>query len=292
MQQLIANAVFSACIYALVGLGFLLIYKCERFFNFAHGAIVTLGAYMCLVFIAYVKVPLILAVACGVLVATAVGCLIEATVFRPLREVGATPLGFLLASLGVYIILQNVLALLFGNETQTLLPDVSLSGIPVLGARVTAVQLATLGVAAIALILVGAFLNYAKTGKMMRAVSSEPELARAVGIDVHFVMLSATAIGSTLAAIGGVLVALDVNMVPSMGMRILLMSIVAVVIGGIGRPLNVLGVVAGAAFVALLESLGVWKLPTQWQDVIIFGCLILFLLLRPYGFLVTKVRKT
>src|SRR6266571_1153649 len=134
MQQLFANALFSACIYALVGVGFSLVYKCGRFFHFAHGVVVTLGAYSCFVFAEHLTFPLAIAVPCGIVLATIAGCFIELGVYRPLRHSGSTPLGLLLASLGVYILLQNAISLIFGNETKVLLHDMTLSGVRILGA--------------------------------------------------------------------------------------------------------------------------------------------------------------
>jgi branched-chain amino acid transport system permease protein len=291
MQQLIANALFSACIYALVGVGFSLVYKCGRFFHFAHGAIITLGAYSSLVFAEYLGLPLPLAIPCGIMLATTAGCIMDFSVYRPLRLIGSTPLGLLLASLGLYIVVQNAISLIFGNETKTLLPGVVFEGIRVFGTSITIVQFAILTVSTVAIVVLSAALQFTRLGKMMRAVSSDAELARAMGVNVQRVMLWAMGIGSCLAATAGMLVALDVNMIPTLGMRILLMSIVAVVIGGAGRQPGILGVAAGAGLVGLLQDLGVWKLPTQWQDTIIFGCLIFFLLVRPEGLIAKTVRR-
>lgn len=287
MQQLIANALFAASIYALVGVGFALVYRCGRFFHFAHGVIVTGGAYACFFLLDRLELPLAIAAPFGIAFATLVGCAVELVVYNPLRRVGGSSLGLLLASLGVYIVLQNLISLGFGDDTKTLRAGATATGFSVLGARVTGVQVGIVAGSVAALLAVGALLRLTKLGRMMRALANDPELARSVGVNVQSVILCAVAMGSCLGAAGGVLVALDVNMVPTMGMRILLMSVVAVVIGGEG----IAGVALGALLVALVEHLGVWRLPTQWQDTIVFSVLILFLLFRPQGFLGRPVRK-
>ena len=187
----------------------------------------------------------------------------------------------------MYIVLQNLISLGFGDDTKILRVGAGAIGFSVLGARVTGVQVVIVAVSTGVLLALGALLKLTRLGRMMRAVSNDPELARSVGIEVQTVLLWAAALGSFLAGAGGVLVALDVNMVPTMGMRILLMSVVAVVIGGE----DITGVMLGALLVAFVQHLGVWRLPTQWQDTIVFSALILFLLFRPQGFLGRPARK-
>lgn len=287
MQQLIANALLAASIYALVGVGFALVYRCGRFFHFAHGVILTTGAYACFLLGSRYGFPLALAAPSGIVLATALGCAVELLIYRPLRRVSSSPLALLLASLGVYIVLQNLISLAFGDDTKILRPGASDLRTSVLGARVTSIQFVMVATSLLSLVSLGALLGLTRLGRSMRAVANDLELARSVGIDTESVVLYAMALGSCLGAMGGVLVALDVNMVPTMGMRILLMSVVAVIVGGEG----VAAVILGAVLVALLQHLGVWKLPTQWQDAIVFLILILFLLLRPQGFLGKSLKK-
>ena len=125
-------------------------------------------------------------------------------------------------------------------------------------------------------------------GKAMRAVANDPELANISGIDSNRVILLTFAIGSALAGIAGILVALDVDMTPTMGMNALMMGVVAVIIGGVG---SIPGVALGALLRGTAQHLGVWEISSKWQDAIAFIILFIFLLLKPEGFLGKKARK-
>jgi branched-chain amino acid transport system permease protein len=291
MAQLVANSLFSASIYAMVGIGFSLIYRCGRFFHFAHAGAVTIGAYSCFFCVKYTALPLLVNVLLGLSFTILLGCLMELVVYRPLRNRKGTPLGFLLVSLGLYIVMQNCISAIFGDNTQVIFPEVRPTVFRLGEASMTSIQLLTLAVSAGVLLFVGSLLRLTSLGKRIRAVASDPELACVVGISVDNVSIWVIAIGSAAAGIAGLLVALDVNLVPNMGMRILLLSVVAVVIGGGGRQPGVGGVCMGALIIGALANFGVWKLPTQWQDPIIFMGLLLFLLTRPEGVFSNTERK-
>jgi len=288
MSQLIANAFLSASIYALIGTGFSLIYRTSRFFHFAHGLVCAAGAYAGFFFAAELKVPLLISIVIGVAVAVILGWLMEVVVYRPLRFRGSSSLVMLLASLGVYIIGQNAISLLFGDDTKILRTAISRS-FNIFGARMTSIQIIILLVSGLSLTALIIILRTTKVGVIVRAVASDPELAVVTGVDINRARVWAMALGSALAAVAGILIGLDVNLVPTMGMHALLMSVVAVIIGGIDRTF---GAVVGAIFVGLLQHLGVWKLPTQWQDLIVFTALMAFLLIRPQGFLGRPLLKT
>jgi branched-chain amino acid transport system permease protein len=137
-------------------------------------------------------------------------------------------------------------------------------------------------------ILVAGYLSLVKSGKAMRAVANDPELANISGINSNKVILLSFAIGSALAGIAGILVSLDVDMTPTIGMNMLMMGVVAMIIGGVG---SIWGIVFGSLLLALAQNLGVWYISSQWQDAIAFGILLIFLLLKPEGFLGKKLKK-
>ena len=282
MQQLIANSILAASVYALVGTGFALIYRSSHFFHFAHGLMCTAGAYLAFIFNTQLRMSLPTSFFLAVGFSTLLGCIIEASVYRPLRRKGASSIILLLASLGIYIVGQNLISMIFGDDTKTLHPRVVEQGLQILGARITTVQLSIIATCLIVIIGLVALLETTRMGKIVRAVANDPELARSCGINTDHVIMWTMAFGSCLAGLGGVLIALDVSMVPTMGMRVLLMSVTAVIIGG---AQSTVGVSLGALLIAFAQHLGVWKLPTQWQDAIVFAILILFLIVRPQGFL-------
>jgi branched-chain amino acid transport system permease protein len=161
-------------------------------------------------------------------------------------------------------------------------------GLNVFGARITPIQIVIISISIILVLMVALFLKFSKIGKSMRAVADDPELASFSGIDTNSVILLTFAIGSALAGIAGILVALDVDMTPTMGMNALMMGVVAVIIGGVG---SIPGVALGALLLGLSQHLGVWKISSQWQDAIAFIILFIFLLFKPEGFLGKKIKK-
>ncbi len=287
ISQLIANGIISGMIFALMALGFALIYGTTRFFHFAHGFVFTAGAYLTFFFKVWLGLSLLLSVLMAIVLSAAIGCLIETFIYCPLRHKGSSPLVLLLASLGIYIALQNIVSMVFGDGTKTIRSGMVEEGISVLGARITPIQITIIIVSLFLLLCCFFFLKYTKIGQAMRAVANDPELASVTGIETDRVILSTFALGSALAGIAGILVALDVDMTPTMGMNALLMGVVAVIIGGVG---SIPGVALGALLLGMAQQFGIWKISSQWQDAIAFVILLIFLLFRPQGFLGKKVR--
>jgi branched-chain amino acid transport system permease protein len=288
LPQLTANALIAAAGYTLVAVGFGLVFATTRFFHFAHGAVYTAGAYLALVFVKWLGLPLLPGAAAAVILCAALGALMEFVLYRPLRRRGATPLVLLLASLGAYIVLQNTISLVFGDQTQTLRSGVVRVGLPVLGARITPVQIWIIAVAVALTVLVWFLVKKTRLGISMRAVANDPELALISGVPADTVILASFVLGSALAGAAGILVAMDVDMTPTMGMNALMMGVVAVIVGGTG---SVPGIALGALLLAAAQHFGVWQISSKWQDAIAFVILLVFLLFRPQGFFGRKVRK-
>ncbi|NQU23856.1 MAG: branched-chain amino acid ABC transporter permease [Candidatus Nealsonbacteria bacterium] len=288
-SQLLVNALIAASIYLVVAAGISLAYSVTRFFHFAHAAVIACGAYSVFVLHVWVGLPLSISALIAAPLGGAVGLALELLIYRPLRRKAAGPLVLLLASIGAYVVLQNVMSLAFGDASRSIRPTSVQEGLPFLGARITCVQLISIAVAlALLIILLTAFVR-TRWGKMARAVMSDPELASVSGINVDGVILWVSFVASMLAATGGILQSLDVDMTPTMGMTALLAGVVAAVVGGIGR---LPGVVLGAIFLALAQHLSTWIISTQWQDAIAFAILLAFLIFRPEGFMGKKVRET
>ena len=288
MSQIIVNALISSAEYALVGLGFMLIFAIARFFHFAHGVVFTAGAYLVFLFKVWIPLPLFFPILFAVVLCILLGCVMEFFIYRPLRFKNASSLILLLASLGIYIILQNVISMVFGDDTKTIRTGVVEEGINIFGARVTPIQIITITTSVILVVAVAVLLRKTKMGMTMRAVANDPKLASAAGIQSDRVILWTFALGSALAGIAGILVALDVDMTPGMGMNALMMGVVVAIIGGVG---SIPGVALGALLLGMAQHLGVWKISSQWQDAIAFVILLIFLVFRPQGFLGKKVKK-
>lgn len=288
INQLLLNALLAGSIYILIAVSFSLIYQTTRFFHFAHAVVFTSGAYFTYLFHKLLDFPIVISIPTAIGLAVLLGCGMEFSIYKPLRKKNASPMVLLLASLGLYIVLQNTISMVFGDDTKSIRSGVVREGLPVLGARVTPIQILIIVASIVLVILVAIWLRKSKTGKAMRAVANDQELAQISGINSDKVILWTFAVGSALAGVAGILVALDVDMTPTMGMNALMMGVVAVIIGGAG---SIPGVALGALLLGLAQHLGVWKISSQWQDAIAFIILFLFLLIRPQGFLGRKVKK-
>lgn len=288
LLQIIANGIIAAGVYILVALGFGLVYSATRFFHFAHGVVFTAGAYFTFLLKVWLGFPLSFSILLAIPLTTLLGCLMETFAYHPLRRKGASPLILLLASLGMYIVLQNVISMIFGDATKTIRSGPVKEGLNVFGARITPIQILIICVSIVLVVAVALLLKKTKMGKAMRAVANDPELASVSGIDSDRVILWTFAVGSALAGVAGILVALDVDMTPTMGMNALMMGVVAVIIGGVG---SIPGVALGALLLGMAQHLGVWYISSKWQDAIAFIILAAFLLVRPQGFLGRRIKK-
>ncbi len=280
VPQLLMNAIIAASVYALMAISFGLIYSTVRFFHFAHGVVFVIAPYCVYLFHSQLGWPLAPSMAMGVFASTCTGALCDLCIYRPLRRKKASSLIFLIASLGIYVALQNLISLGFGDDTKTMRSGVVQEGVNILGARVTPLQLTTIGVSVALVVALALFLKASRTGLRIRAVANDPQLAVCSGISSDRVILWTFLIGSALAGVSGILVSLDTDMMPTMGMNALLMGIVAVIIGGAG---SVPGSMIGAILLALIQQFGIWKIGSEWQDIIALGVLLLFLLWRPNG---------
>jgi branched-chain amino acid transport system permease protein len=288
VQQILMDGLVAGCAYALVALGFGLIFKICRFYNLAHGAVYTLGAYLAYLFVNLWGWRLGFGVGAAVLGTAVIGYGIEAGVYRPMRRKHTTSLVLLMASLGLLVSLQNLVALLFGDDTKLLRAGVVQEGISLLGARVTPIQLLTVLTSVLLSAGLWIWLRQSKWGKMIQAVGNDPALSLIVGVPNNKAIAVTFVVGSALAGVAAILLAFDTDLTPTMGLRAILMGIVAIIVGGVG---SIPGSFLGGLLIGMAEHLGVWKLPTQWQDTIVFAVLIVFLIARPQGLLGTPVGR-
>jgi len=233
--------------------------------------------------------PIVLAALLAVILGAALGVLMELCIYRPLRTQSSPPVVLLLASLGIYVVLQNVISMVFGDGSRIVRSWSIKKGIGLLGARVTPVQVLTILLGVTLLSGLAILLRTTKWGKATRAVVSDEELARVSGIGSGTVIVGAFALGSALASIAGILMALDVDMTPTMGLNALMMGIVAAIVGGIR---SIPGVALGAVLLAIAEQVTTWAIGSQWQETFAFVILIAFMLFRPQGFFGAKPRTT
>lgn len=288
MEQLLANILFSASTIFLVGISFSVIFSTARFFHFAHAAVITSGAYGCFAFSQWMSLPILVSVVLAIAAGTGLGWCLELAVYRPMRHNGASPLILLLASLGLYIVLQNGISMLFGDDTKVIGGSAVALSFGILGARITSIQLAVIGVAIAVFLTKVLLVDRSRIGLTLRAVADSPELAKVSGIELDRTMGIAFCLGSFLASAVGLFRSFDVGMTPTMGLPMLLLGVVAVVVGGNGKTL---GVAVASVLLASIQQIAGWQLGTHWEEMTAFLLLLAFLLCRPQGILGRPLQK-
>ncbi len=287
-NQLILNGIIAGSIYALVALGFTVIYRTVKFFHFAHGVVYTAGAYLAFTFVISLHLNPLLSFVLAILLAGVLGVVIDRLVYKPLRKRKASNLILLIASFGVFIFIENLIAMLYGNQILTIRTGPIREGYHVLSAVITPIQITILIVSLLLTVLLWTFIKKAKLGKAMRAVADDQVAASVVGINPEKTILWAFLIGSLLAGAAGILISYETNIEPTMGFSALLKGIIASIVGGIG---SIPGAIVGGLFIGIVENLGIWKISAGWKDCISFAVLIIFLLIRPQGFFGTRSGK-
>jgi len=288
IEQLFLNSLIAGSIYALIALGFSIIYRTVKFFHFTHGIVYTAGAYFAYSLFTSLQFSFLISFFVSILLASLLGVIIDRTVYYPLRFKKASNLSFLIASFGVFIFLQNLIALIYGNKILTLRTGPIKEGYHIFGAVITPIQILILTVSIILVFLLWLFIKQTKLGKTMRAVFDDPLASNVVGINPERIIFISFALGSLLAGVAGILISLETNLEPTMGFIPLLKGIIASIIGGVG---SIPGSILGGFFLGLVENLGIWKISAGWKDLIAFVILIIFLLLKPRGFLGIKTEK-
>lgn len=232
-----------------------------------------------------VGIPLLIAIFLAVASSALLGVIMQYWVFSPLtnRKAGANIL--LLASLGFYVIIENLLGLVFGYGPKNLREGPVREGIAILGARLTTAQIVLVISAVIVFVIVWSCLRFSRVGLKLRAVANDPGLAKSSGIRSEYITLGAMLVGSALAGLFGILFAFDLDLSPGIGLHPLMMGIVVVVISGVDR---LSGVVFGSLFLGIIQNFGGWAASSQWQDAAVFIVLLGFLIFRPQGILGRK----
>jgi len=280
--QFSANVLTTAAGYLLVAASFAIIYRTVRFFHLTHAGVLTFGAYIAYICQAeFSSSP----TWCFLLAASGsslLGCFLFATIYRPLLRDKASPLVLLLASLGLYVVLQNLLSLAFGDGMLSISLQREIEPLRIANARISVPQVTILGAACLWLLLSSLLMRFTALGRSARAVASDTELALVCGVDVQRTQLCAFALGSGVVGLAGVLISLDTNMTPIMGMGPLMMGIVAMIVGGAG---SMPGIATAALFLAFIQHGAVWTIGSRWQDATGLFVLLAFLLIRPYGML-------
>ncbi len=285
--QTLISGLSLGSIYALIALGYTMVYGIAKMLNFAHGDVIMVGAYMVITTVFRMHVPPLIAVVLSVIICAVLGVLIEFLAYRPLRK--APALAVLITAIGVSYLLQNLALLIFGSEQQSFPTILSLPSFEIRGVTVDGITLATLAVTAVIMIALTLFINKTKMGKAMRAVSEDKEAAELMGISVNKTISITFAIGSALAAVASVFYgAAYTYITPTTGSMPGIKAFTAAVFGGIG---SIPGAILGVILLGLIEQLSKTYISTLWADAIVFGVLVLILVVKPTGLLGHKISE-
>lgn len=294
-QQLI-NSLALGAVYALIALGYTMVYGILQLINFAHGEVYMLGAYLGIIVLAALTalglpaysmaLTIVITLGVSMLFCASYGATIERLAYRPLRK--AERLTPLISAVGMSIILQNFVMLAQGKQYKYLPPVISFEGFTILGAKISPVEIFILGASVLLMISLQLFVSRTKLGKAMRATSQDMAMASLVGVNINHVISATFMIGSALAAVAGVMVALYYGVVHFfMGYTAGLKAFTAAVLGGIG---SIPGAMLGGLMLGLIENFGagISDVASEYKDAFAFLVLIVTLILRPSGLLGPK----
>ena len=267
-------------VYAIIALGYTMVYGIAKMLNFAHGDVIMIGGYVSFCAMFYLGLPSIVAVLMAVVVCTVLGIVIERLAYKPLRS--APSLAVLITAIGVSYFLQNS-ALLIWKAAARSYPPVVTGAVKIFGGKLTVSYVSLLTIAACVVIMIGltTFVNKSKMGKAMRACSEDKAAAQLMGINVNATISATFAIGSALAAIAGVLLcSFNTSLMPTTGSMPGIKAFTAAVFGGIG---SIPGAVIGGFIIGICESLIKGAGATTFSDAFTFALLIVVLAVKPTG---------
>lgn len=281
----IINGLSTGSMYALVAIGYTMVYGIAKMINFAHGDIIMAGAYFALIVMGFVgPIPAILF---SIVATAALGVITEKVAYKPLRGKGS--LEVLITAIGVSYLLENVFLLIFGSAARTF-PQIMPKGtINLGGISIKYITVITLVVTAVCTAVLLFFINKTKLGKAMRAVSEDQGAAQLMGINVDTTVSLTFAIGSGLGAIAGVIYGCAYSLItPYIGLMLGIKAFIAAVLGGIG---SVPGAMVGGLMLGVAESLTIAYISSDFSDAVVFGILIIVLLVKPAGLFGKNVRE-
>ncbi|MBI5369894.1 branched-chain amino acid ABC transporter permease [Candidatus Uhrbacteria bacterium] len=276
--QLIINAIIAGSVYALVASGLTFIYATSRIFHLAHGVVILLGGYV----FHYVWVVLgfspALAAVCAIVVSVATGLIMNELVYETQRKRKAKRMAYLISTIALLMIGNALVLLLFGSSLKAF--SVQTEVYRFFDLNITLMQIILIIVSTLLLLTLSFIVKKTKFGKAMRATADNEEVAEVMGIKTRDIRRLSFLVGSLLGAIAGILIGLEFNLDPNMGVYLAIKGFTAMVIGGVG---SIGGAIFGAFIVGLFEQIAVWFFGAGWKNSMAFVLLFFFLLLRPQG---------
>lgn len=286
LPQLIINGLIAGSIYALAASGLSLTYYVVKFLNFAQGALIGISAYLFFLFFSMFELNYILSILLSIIFSILVSLLMNSLVYKQLRKRKSTNVVLMISSLALMIFSSSLILAVFGSSTKSILIKKNATfdfGL----FRVTALQILIIASAVILFLILWLMIKRTKLGKAMRALADNKDVAQVVGINPEKIYSYTFIIAGILGAVAGILIGLEQNLYPQMGVPIIIKGFISAVVGGIS---SVPGSIIGGFFIGLAENLGIWFLPSGYKDVISFTILLVFLIFRPKGILGMRTR--
>lgn len=277
IAQLTVYGIVLGSIIALGAIGLSLLYGILRFAHFAHGDVMTVGAYLALAGVAGLGLPMWAAFGLALAGGIALAVLIDQALYRRLRR--TAPVILLIASVGVALILRSLVQFIWGPDTQVFSQELEMP-LRIAGIRLKPSQLNIVVGTIVLVVLLHLFLQRTRMGKAMRAMADNPDLARVVGIDTERVVVATWIIGAAFAVSAGIFLGVDTRLQPTMGWHVLLPIFAATILGGIGKPY---GAIVGGMVVGIASELSTAAFPSVYKPAVAFALMVAMLIVRPTG---------
>ena len=284
------NGLSLGSVYAIIALGYTMVYGIAKMLNFAHGDVIMVGAFVVFLCMKDAGINALVSVLISMAVCTVLGVVIEKVAYRPLRNANSS-LAVLITAIGVSYLLQNLALLIFGADTKSFTSVVSLKPLKLFNGQVSISGEAIVTIAACIVIMIGLtlFVNKTKAGQAMQAVSEDKGAAQLMGVNVNATISLTFAIGSALAAVAGALMCSAYpNLTPYSGTMPGIKAFVAAVFGGIG---SIPGAMIGGLLIGIIEIIGKAYISSQMADAIVFAILVIVLLVKPTGILGKNIQE-
>lgn len=285
-MQILLNGIIIGGVYALIAIGFNLIFSSVRFYHLLYGELAILGVYLTLFFQKALVINFFGSALIASIVIGSFGAASWLVLYAPLVRKKASSLVLLIFSFGLLIILQNIIALIWKNRTYALsITDTIRLGYQFFGLSITFNQLIILGSAFILMVFLELFLGKTKYGLAIRAIGDNAELTTVLGLKTNRIILLIFFIGSWMSSLGATLVSLEIGVRPTYGLTLVLGAVIASIIGGIG---SIRGAFLGGLILGIAENIGIYFFGGEWMQVTSFSLLTIFLLFRPQGLFIKR----
>ncbi len=283
--QLLLNGICAASLFAISALGFSLVYNSTNIFHFAFGAIYTAAAYLFYFFYLLLGLSQVISIILSLLISAVIGVLIDALIYQKIENKLNSPLAVLISSFGVYLFIVNLIALLMGNEVKIIEKGITPT-FQIQSLIITKYQIVSL-ISFIIILFLFLIFKTSKIGHIILGFSFNPKLIEVLGYNPKLIRVFIFATSSILAGIASIISAFDIGFDPHVGLNTVLISAVALIIGGV-KVFE--GAILGAFLIGILQSIVIWKLSAKWVDSFVYLLFIMFLLFKPSGLLGKKLR--